>query len=663
MSRPLIACGLHSLALLVMAAEVRGDEEEQLPEMVVQGVRGSVVPAHFAGSATVIDAEKISNSGARSVADLLVSEGNLVLSSTSGNTSDGQVQLRGFGENAASRVLVLIDGQPVNRPDMAGISWLEVPLSRIERVEILRGSQTARFGDNAVGGVINLITRSGGDKPVTTLEAAGGSDGYFLTRAGYSQKTGDQDFSFDLERNLSDGWRQNSATELESASGRWRKTWAKRDELRLGFGWTDEYGEFPGPLSKSRYLADPRQSIYTLAGQGDEYFSEQTTWRGDATLVLGVGDHGSVKIPVTWSRRDQSWNFGPGSHTDNLLDAWMLAPEFLYEGGNWSATVGGNYRRDTLDLQQYAEIERIHRTAEAALDREVYGVFTNFEWEPWKKWHVTGAARFERAEVNAEARSLVDSESSALNFARSNSESNSGFQLGLKWEPMAEWSAWMRYDRLYRLPSTDEIASYQGYPLTVPFNDQLHAERGHNVELGTEYAPGAWNFRLNGFAQWLEGEIAYDYLRNLNVNFSNTQRIGIEGDIGYRTPMWEAKLHAGWLDAKFTDGAYAGNNVYLVPHVDATALLACHPVKELTVQGEYQYVSNAFEGNDFQNTAEKLPSHGVANLLLRYEFKPGLSGYLRVNNLLDERYATVKYSGVWYPAAGRQFQLGLRREL
>ena len=34
-----------------------------------------------------------------------------------------------------------------------------------------------------------------------------------------------------------------------------------------------------------------------------------------------------------------------------------------------------------------------------------------------------------------------------------------------------------------------------------------------------------------------------------------------------------------------------------------------------------------------------------------------------VNNLLDERYATVKYSGVWYPAAGRQFQIGIRREL
>ena len=74
-------------------------------------------------------------------------------------------------------------------------------------------------------------------------------------------------------------------------------------------------------------------------------------------------------------------------------------------------------------------------------------------------------------------------------------------------------------------------------------------------------------------------------------------------------------------------------------------------------------MGDAFEGNDFQNLREKLPSYGVTHLLLRYEPKPGLSFYCRINNLLDEHYATVKYSGVWYPAAGRQLLIGVRREL
>jgi len=232
----------------------------------------------------------------------------------------------------------------------------------------------------------------------------------------------------------------------------------------------------------------------------------------------------------------------------------------------------------------------------------------------------------------------------------------------VRWESGRGLNSWLRYDRLYRLPSTDEIASYQGYPLTVPFNDQLAAETGHQVELGAEYVSGGWNLRLNGFIQWLEGEIAYDYLQNLNLNFADTRRIGAEGEVAYRTARWETVLRYTWLTAEFQDGAYRGNAVYLVPEQEATALLAWRPLEELLLQGEYQFVGSAFEGNDFQNDQPKLPEYGVLNFMVRWEPKPGFSIYGRVNNVLDERYATVKYNGVWYPAAGRQMQVGIRKE-
>src|SRR5690606_507690 len=93
----------------------------------------SVLPEHPAGNATVIGPETIAESGARTVADLLVSQGGLRLTSTSGNPADASVHLRGFGENSASRALVLVDGRPINRADMASVSWLEIPLARVER--------------------------------------------------------------------------------------------------------------------------------------------------------------------------------------------------------------------------------------------------------------------------------------------------------------------------------------------------------------------------------------------------------------------------------------------------------------------------------------------------------------------------------------------------
>ncbi|MCW1911951.1 TonB-dependent receptor [Luteolibacter sp. GHJ8] len=636
---------------------------EELKEIIVEAdAEETVVPPHFAGSTTVIEGKTIAESGARSVAELLATRGGVRLSSSSGNSSGSAVHLRGFGENSSSRVLVLVDGRPLNRPDMGGVSWLEVPLARIERVEILRGSQTARFGDNAAGGVINLVTKEGG-KRSTVIEAAGGSDCYTLARLSYQDTFAGKRIALDLERNYTDGWRQNAESELESAALRWSRDLESRAELEFGVSWANERNGFPGPLSKEQYLLSPRESIYELAGVADQYFSEQSRWGFDGNLILGKKGELAFEMPIAFTRRDQEWNFGAGMHADNLLQTFSAAPRLGAAGERWELEAGLQYRRDSLDVSQFAEIQRVNRTAQAELGRETLGVFASGEWEPWKNWHLGVSARWETTQVDASARNFASPANPNLNFDRENDEANRAWQIGLRWEPREDLSSWVRYDRLYRLPSTDEIASYQGYPLTRPFNDQLRAETGHNLELGSEWSPGDWRFRLNGFAQWLEGEIAFDYLQNLNVNLADTRRLGVESSIGYSRGIWEADLHYTNLIAEYEGGVYAGKQVYLVPRHELTARLACRPVEKVMIQGEYQYIGDAFEGNDFQNTREKLPSYGVANLLLRYEPKPGLSVYLRVNNLLDEHYATVKYSGVWYPASGRQFQLGIRREL
>ncbi|MCW1886443.1 TonB-dependent receptor [Luteolibacter flavescens] len=654
---------LAAMILPLSPATAPGEEEEdELQPLVVEADRHSVLPEHFAGSATVIDREKIAKSGVRSVADLLATQGGIRLTNTSGNASDSTVHLRGFGENASSRVLVLIDGRPVNRPDMAGVSWLEAPVARLERVEILRGSQSARFGDNAVGGVINLVTR-GGSTESTVLEGAGGSDGYTLARISHRSLIDGHGITFDAERNFTDGWRDNAFSELETAALRWDKQLADWIDADLGVSWADERGGFPGPLTKQRYLLDPRQSIYAQSGQAHLYFSEQTRWTADGTLTFGKAGGPTIEVPLSIYQRDLAWNFGPGYHTDNLLNTYTLSPRFGITGDSWSAEAGISLRRDTLELSQFAEIQRRNRTTDASLERDIAGIFAGAEWEPWKYWHLSTSARWEHSSVGADARSYRFPANPALNFARETDESNSAFQAGVRWEGARDVSAWLRYDRLYRLPSTDEIASYQGYPLTVPFNDRLRAETGDNVELGAEWTPGAWTLRVNGFAQWLEGEIAYDYLQNLNVNLADTRRLGLETTLGYQAGIWDAALHFTALQSEFRSGTYEGKEVYLVPNRELTATLGCRPKDWLSLQAEYQYVGDAFEGNDFQNTREKLPSYGVANFLVRYEPKPGLSLYCRINNLFDERYATVKYSGIWYPAAGRQVLIGIRREL
>lgn len=639
------------------------DEPHLLSDLVVEAVRDSIIPPHFAGSSTIIEEETIKNSGARSVAELLASKGGILLSSTSGNLSDSQVKMRGFGENSGLRVLLVVDGQPVNRPDMGGISWLEVPISQIERVEILRGSQTARYGNNAVAGVIHIITKQGHGTPSSSLEMAGGSDSLLIGRGSFRDSFDGHDLSLDLERNYTDGWRDNAASEVDSIGIRWKKEFMPGNVARLGVSYTDEYSEFPGPLGTTEYFQNPKQSIYAQSPFANQYFSEQTTLRTESSVLFGKGRDWSFEVPVSTMRRDLSWNMGPGSHVDNVLETVSLTPVLKRAGEMWSAEAGLSYRQDALDLDQFAQIQRLNRIGVASLDRWVAGAFTNADWEPVGGWHLSGALRWEQSEIGAGSRSFINPGNPDLNFSRDGREDNWAAQAGLRWEPSADHATWVRYDKIYRLPATDEIAAYQGYPLTVPFNDQLHAETGHGLELGYEWTPGKWTLGVNAFAQWLEGEIIYDYTQNLNVNLADTDRYGVELTGGYQGEFWEADVRYTCLSAEFASGPYAGRDVYLVPRQHVSAVLACHPKETVTLQAEWQATSESFEGNDFLNDQPKLPSNQVTNLLLRYEPKPGLSVYLRVNNLFDERYATVKYSGVWYPAAGRQFQLGLRREL
>ena len=88
-----------------------------------------------------------------------------------------QISIRGssgYGRGAGTRVLIAIDGIPIYTPDSGDIIWELVPISEIEKVEIIKGSVSSLYGSSAIGGVINIITKEMSSNPLTYIKLQGG---------------------------------------------------------------------------------------------------------------------------------------------------------------------------------------------------------------------------------------------------------------------------------------------------------------------------------------------------------------------------------------------------------------------------------------------------------------------------------------------------------
>jgi iron complex outermembrane receptor protein len=136
------------------------------------------------GAVTVLDRDKIRRSGARDVADLMRMVPGYMVAGWNG--ANPNAAYHAPVDEYGTRNLVLIDGRSVYSPFYLGNTnkgMLGVMLEDIERIEVLRGSNSAAYGANAMFGVINIVTRHSGDTHGAEVVVAGGNDGLADVRA------------------------------------------------------------------------------------------------------------------------------------------------------------------------------------------------------------------------------------------------------------------------------------------------------------------------------------------------------------------------------------------------------------------------------------------------------------------------------------------------
>ena len=171
-----------------------GGNIEQLPEIVVSASRVPLRAEAVGSSVTVITAEEIERKQVRAVSDLLREVPGVAVhrSGTAGTLT--AVRLRGTEHG---HTLVIIDGVKVNDPSSSGaiFNFADLLAADIERIEVLRGPQSGIYGSDAIGGVVNIVTKRGRGPATASLSVEGGSFGTGNMSAGIRGGGDGHDFS------------------------------------------------------------------------------------------------------------------------------------------------------------------------------------------------------------------------------------------------------------------------------------------------------------------------------------------------------------------------------------------------------------------------------------------------------------------------------------
>ena len=168
-------------AVLVLAAPAMllslpagAQEATEIDPVVVTATRTARTVDASLASVTVIDRADIERVQARSVPDLLAGAQGIQVVNSGGAGKVSELYLRG---TAADHVLVLIDGVKIGSATTGTTAWQDLPISQIERIEVVRGPRSSLYGSEAIGGVIQIFTRKGGGALAPNLSLGGGSYG------------------------------------------------------------------------------------------------------------------------------------------------------------------------------------------------------------------------------------------------------------------------------------------------------------------------------------------------------------------------------------------------------------------------------------------------------------------------------------------------------
>jgi iron complex outermembrane receptor protein len=636
-------------------------------------------------SVTVITAEEIAKSTARTIPELLNQQVGFTMKDLFGNNAaNTSIDLRGFGATGPQNTLVLLDGRRLNDIDLSGVQWSAIALASIERIEILRGTGAVLYGDNASAGVVNIVTRS----PLRqgrALEAFG--------RAGtYDTLEGQLSGSFASDRlgvmgsvygYSSDGYRANNRNQQQNNT--FNARWALGEgalDLRLGTDRQDV--RLPGARRIQPSIGLDEYAANRRGAQTPLDFASRDGARAGVSLMQRIGE-AQLSVGVDYRDKDQRSYFDfdgfPSARADRL-DLTSLTPRLKLPIRNHTFIVGADWHSWRYRSRRADRPENFERPANrVTVSQDTAGYYVQDSIELTRATLVNLGWRSERAKYAGD--DVVDPSSPACFFCNAASpagetQKQHAWELGLRHALTTQLALFGRAGRSFRFVNAEEIYEFDAFGGNS--FQILRPQHALTHEAGAEWRAGGNALRATLFRTAVADEIHLDPFSTGvgNTNLPPSRREGVELDGSWQATgalrftgayaYTDARFRAGVFNGFGTNLPIAGKTVPLVPRHKLNLGLSWDAAPRTRVSGALTAVSEQVLDNDEPNTlGRRIPAYGVADVKLARSYSWGRLAAV-VNNVFDQKYYTYAVRSQFtadryavYPLPGRT--LGLTAEV
>jgi len=645
------ACLFIVSSIPVYARE--GSGTTTMEEVVVTAGRVKEKKKEITTNVTIIDEEEIRNSSATDLGDLLAEKGIGHINKYPGTSTS--VGIRGFrtdttGIDLAGKVLILLNGRRAGTGNAA-----KIMTKNIERVEIIRGPASVQYGSAAMGGVVNVITRQGKEKPNVFVEGLLGSYGYKEGSAGFSGKYKAFDFSGSFTRDSRDDYDTGSSARFYNTAYNHKEN----GSLNLGYEFlpgnrigviytyfnADHVGN-PGYLSQND-LDDYKDS----GNKSVDFIYDGKTGNGLFSWKLRYfdgKDEDEFVDPV--ASNPDSWDNGV---TDKLtVDHKGAQAQFSYKPKNILLTAG-------LDWVNYETKDSEYSPHNTEYDNPAGFLLAKARLFD-QKLIFTGGVRYDEYEVDMKSEGGKES------------DDHTSPRIGVAYL-LTDWlKLRANYGEAFRMPTAQQLACDMNmWSVHYVGNPNLKPEKSGTYEGGLDFSYASFNAGFTYFHTDFKDKIESYTTGGGDTSYRNLGKAeieGFEGSISYDIGMlfswdYQVKPYVSFTCLTKYKDKEANEDLKYTSDLNFSYGITVSDLDGFSANLNLAYTGKQnitdYEGSTYATITKG--SFTVANLTISKRIlDAGKFGSVtlrgEIQNLFDEDYEYVQ----GYPMPGRMFFLGLR---